>query len=265
MSTTALYQRLRRYLVGLRQVPVELQGTVEIDESYVGPRRVRRRRQGLGVEVLDSATLHHPPTHVANAIRYAVDHGAQIISLSFGKYLSPDKAVVDDAMRYADRKGVLLVHAAGNDHLNIDSTKQYPTGRYRNSRLIPNLLTVGASARTNDEHLPASFSNYGRPAVDVFAPSVDIVATWPGDAYRPDSGPSMATPVVAGVAAVLKAYFPQLTPADLKRLLLASATPVHTQVRLPGTKKLVDFATLSHAGGVVNMYEAVRLAALEQH
>jgi subtilisin family serine protease len=200
---------------------------------------------------------------VANAIRYAVDQGAQIISMSFGKYLSPDKAVVDEAIRYAARKGVLLVHAAGNDRLDIDSIPQYPTGRYLNGRLIPNLLTVGASARTNDAHLVASFSNYGRQTVDVFAPGVELVSTWPGNEYRPDSGTSMATPVVAGMAAVLKTYFPQLTPADLKRLLLASAVPCHTQVRRPGSQQLVEFATLSRTGGVVNLYQAVRLASAE--
>ncbi len=198
---------------------------------------------------------------VANAIRYAVDNGAKIISMSFGKYFSPEKAAVDEAMRYADQHGVLLVHAAGNDHLNIDSTRQYPSSRYLNGQQIPNLITVGASARTNDEHLPAPFSNYGRQSVDVFAPGFEIMSTFPGNEYRPMSGTSMATPVVAGVAAVLKTYFPQLTPADLKRIIMASAKPCHTQVLKPGTKELVDFATLSRAGGVVNLYEAVRLAS----
>jgi len=232
------------------------------------------RTNGLGVQgVADHVRLlsvravpggDERDKDVANAIRYAVDQGAQIISMSFGKYLSPDKAVVDEAIRYAERKGVLLVHAAGNDRLNIDSIPQYPTGRYLNGRVIPNLLTVGASARTNDRHLAASFSNYGRQTVDVFAPGVDLISTWPGNEYRPDSGTSMATPVVAGMAAVLKTYFPQLTPADLKRIIIASAAPVHTQVLLPGTKKLVDFATLSRAGGVVNLSEAVRLAEAER-
>jgi subtilisin family serine protease len=200
---------------------------------------------------------------VANAIRYAVDNGASIISMSFGKYFSPEKAVVDDAMRYANAKGVLLVHAAGNDHYNIDSTLQYPTGRFLNGQPIPNLITVGASARRNDEHLPAPFSNYGRQLVDVFAPGVDIVSTYPNNQYHPGSGTSMAAPVVAGVAAVLKVNFPSLTPADLKRLILASAAPLHTQVLLPGSKRLVDFASLSRTGGIVNLYEAVRLASLE--
>jgi subtilisin family serine protease len=198
---------------------------------------------------------------VANAIRYAVDNGAQIISMSFGKYLSPEKFVVDEAMRYANAKGVLLVHAAGNDHLNVDSTTQYPSGRFLNGQTIPNLITVGASARTNDEHLIASFSNYGRQLVDVFAPGVDVVSTYPNNKYHPGSGTSMAAPVVAGVAAVLKVNFPHLTPTDLKRIILASAAPCHTQVLKPGTKQLVDFATLSRTGGIVNLYEAVRLAS----
>ncbi|MBJ6109270.1 S8 family serine peptidase [Hymenobacter sp. BT523] len=198
---------------------------------------------------------------VANAIRYAVDNGATIISMSFGKYFSPEKAVVDEAMRYANAKGVLLVHAAGNDHLNVESTTQYPAGRFLNGQTIPNLITVGASARTNDEHLVASFSNYSQQLVDVFAPGVDVVSTYPNNQYHPGSGTSMACPVVAGVAAVLKVNFPNLTPADLKRIILASAAPVHTQVVKPGTKQLVDFATLSRTGGIVNLYEAVRLAS----
>jgi subtilisin family serine protease len=197
---------------------------------------------------------------VANAIRYAVDNGASIISMSFGKYFSPQKAVVDEAMRYADAKGVLLVHAAGNDHLNVDSTTQYPNPRFLNGQPIPNLITVGASARTNDEHMVASFSNYGR-LVDVFAPGVEVLSTYPNNQYRPGSGTSMAAPVVAGVAAVLKVNFPQLTPADLKRIILASAAPVHTPVRRPGSQELVDFATLSRTGGIVNLCEAVRLAS----
>ncbi|WP_460503893.1 S8 family serine peptidase, partial [Hymenobacter agri] len=200
---------------------------------------------------------------VANAIRYAVDNGASIISMSFGKYFSPDKAVVDAAMRYANAKGVLLVHGAGNDHLNYDSMPAFPSTRFLNGQTIPNLITVGASARTNDEHLVADFSNYGSNTVDVFAPGVDIVSTYPNNQYHAGSGTSMAAPVVAGIAAVLKVNFPYLTPADLKRIILASAAPVHTQVRRPGTKQLVDFATLSRTGGIVNLYEAVRLASRE--
>ena len=198
---------------------------------------------------------------VANAIRYAVDHGAKVISMSFAKYLSPDKAVVDEAVRYAGQHGVLLVHGAANDHLDIDRTPSYPSGYYLDGGRVGNLLTVGASTRTNDEHLAANFSNYGPQSVDVFAPGQDIISTKPNNSYMAGSGTSAACPVVAGVAAVLKTYFPQLTPADLKRIIMASAKPLHTQVLRPGSKQLVDFATLSRAGGVVNLYEAVRIAS----
>jgi subtilisin family serine protease len=198
---------------------------------------------------------------VANAIRYAVDNGAQIISMSFGKEYSPNKAIVDEAMRYADSKGVLLVHAAGNDSRNTDvDTHNYPSARYLDGQFIPNLITVGASARLNTPELVAEFSNYGTQTVDVFAPGVDIYSTIPGSKYTEHSGTSMAGPVVAGVAAVLKAYYPQLTAAQLKQCILQSAVAYHTQVRKPGTKDMVDFATLSRTGGIVNLYAAVQLA-----
>ncbi|WP_426059651.1 S8 family serine peptidase [Hymenobacter sp. B1770] len=197
---------------------------------------------------------------VANAIRYAVDNGAQIISMSFGKDFSPDKAAVDAAMQYADQKGVLLVHAAGNSSRDTDAGRNFPSARYLSGQDIPNQITVGASSRLNTEQLVAEFSNYGKQTVDVFAPGVDIYSSTPGNTYGTFSGTSMAAPVVAGVAAVLKAYFPQLTPQQLKQIIMQSAVPYHTKVLKPGTKKSVDFATLSRSGGIVNLYEAVKLA-----
>jgi subtilisin family serine protease len=198
---------------------------------------------------------------VANAIRYAVDNGAQIISMSFGKDFSPNKAAVDEAMRYADKKGVLLVHAAGNDSRDLDATpNNFPSNVYLDGKTIPNLLTVGASSRFNTADLAASFSNYGPQHVDVFAPGVAIYSTVPGGGYDLKSGTSMACPVVAGMAAVLKAYYPTLTAAQIKQCILASATPNHTQVRKPGTKDMVDFATLSRTGGIANLFTAVQQA-----
>lgn len=201
---------------------------------------------------------------VANAIRYAADNGASVVCMSFGKYFSPEKAVVDEAIRYADRKGVLLVHAAGNDHLDLDSARQYPLATYLDGQIIPNLITIGASNQLNDSTLTATFSNYGQHSVDVFAPGVAIQSTTPKNHYGPGSGTSMATPVVAGIAALLKTYFPKLAPADLKRIILQSAVPYHTQVLKPGTKQKVDFARLSKTGAIVNLYEAVKLAMAEQ-
>jgi subtilisin family serine protease len=198
---------------------------------------------------------------IANAIRYAVDNGAQIISMSFGKDFSPHKVAVDEAMRYADKKGVLLVHAAGNDSRDLDATpNNFPSNTYLDGKTIPNLITVGASSRFNTPDLAAGFSNYGPQHVDVFAPGVAIYSTVPGGGYDLKSGTSMACPVVAGMAAVLKAYYPTLTAAQLKQCILQSAVVNHTQVRKPGTKTMVDFATLSRTGGIANLYGAVQQA-----
>ncbi|MFD2720270.1 S8 family serine peptidase [Hymenobacter monticola] len=236
-------------------------GIIAADRTNnLGVRGVAEQVRILGVRAIPNGDERDKD--VANAIRYAVDNGASIISMSFAKYFSPEKNIVDEAMRYANAKGVLLVHGAGNDHLNYDSIPAFPSTRFLNGQTIPNLITVGASARTNDERLVATFSNYGPKTVDVFAPGVDIISTYPNNQYHSGSGTSMAAPVVAGIAAVLKVNFPHLTHADLKRIILASAAPVHTQVRKPGTKQLVDFATLSRTGGIVNLYEAVRLASL---
>ena len=169
----------------------------------------------------------------------------------------------NSVVRYANQKGVLVVHAAGNDHLDLDSARQYPSPTYLDRQTIPNLITVGASNRNNDSILAASFSNYGKSMVDVFAPGVGIWSCDAGNKYRPSQGTSMATPVVAGIAAVLKTYFPDLSPADLKRIILQSAVPYHTPVMKPGTKQKVDFTTLSKTGAIVNLYEAVKLAMAE--
>ncbi|WP_345058918.1 S8 family peptidase [Hymenobacter glaciei] len=197
---------------------------------------------------------------VANAIRYAVDNGAQIINMSFGKEFSPQRAAVEAAYKYAAQKGVLLVHAAGNENSNLDVSDNYPASFYLNKTTVPNLLTVGASGPVDNSHLTADFSNYSRKGVDVFAPGVNIYSTLPGSTYGNESGTSMASPVTAGVAAVLKSYFPKLTATDLKRIIMQSAQVHHTKVQTPGGEKLVDFSTLSVSGGVVDLYEAVKLA-----
>lgn len=197
---------------------------------------------------------------VANAIRYAVDNGAQIINMSFGKGYSPQREAVEEAERYALAKGVLLVQAAGNDGSNIDTAANYPAPRFIDGSEIPNAIIVGASAEQNTSDLIASFSNYGKASVDVFAPGKDIYSTVPGNKYDSNSGTSMASPVVTGVAAVLKSYFPKLTYADIKRIILESATPYQTSVRRPESTDTVAFASLSKTGGVVNLYEAVKMA-----
>jgi subtilisin family serine protease len=205
---------------------------------------------------------------VANAIRYAVDEGAQIINMSFGKGHSPRKGLVDEAVRYADERGVLLVHAAGNDGEDLEVENSYPTADYLDGGSAERWITVGASTWKADS-LAAPFSNYGRTKVDLFAPGLDILSAAPGDEFVEQQGTSMAAPVVSGVAALLMAYFPDLTATDVKEILIASSVKYADRVvPLPGADPspvgsgagMVPFGELSASGGVVNAYEAVRLA-----
>ncbi len=200
---------------------------------------------------------------IANAIRYAVDNGAQVISMSFGKGFSPQKSWVDDAVKYAQSKGVLLVHAAGNDAKNIDSTENFPNPVFLDgSGVAKNFITVGASGDPTNGGFTASFSNYGKKSVDVFAPGVNIYSTLPGgDKYGAMSGTSMATPVVAGVAALILEYFPDLSAEQVKYVIEKSAEPITEKVKLPGTTDSVNLADISVTGGEVNAYNAVKLAS----
>ena len=199
---------------------------------------------------------------VANAIRYAVDNGAHIINMSFGKGFSPNKAAVDDAVRYAESKGVLIVHAAGNDGADLGSEPSFPSRFYADGDSARLWIEVGASSWQGADNLAASFSNYGRGHVHVFAPGVDIYSTVPGNAYEANSGTSMAAPVVSGLAALIMAYYPELDAAEVKRIILETATPyAGRRVVRPGSDgDRVDFAELSATGGIVNAFAALRMA-----
>ncbi|MBA2479487.1 MAG: S8 family serine peptidase [Planctomycetes bacterium] len=197
---------------------------------------------------------------VANAVRYAVDNGAQIINMSFGKPYSPDKAYVDAAFRHAAEKGVLIVHGSGNSGKDNDEDSSYPNRRVLGEdgavvEEFPNWIEVGASTDAKDRHLAASFSNYGQTTVDLFAPGVDIVSTVPGGTVNPASGTSMAAPVVTGVAALVWSQYPTLTAVELKLALLANARryPGHLVTR-PGSKERVPFESLSVSGGIIDAY-----------
>jgi subtilisin family serine protease len=202
---------------------------------------------------------------VANAIRYAADNGAKIINMSFGKNYKWDKKVVDKAVKYANKKGVLLIHAAGNNGENNDEIIHYPSDKYEDpgffsKKYAKNWIEVGASSFKNDSLFVAKFSNYGKMDVDVFAPGVAIYSTVPGNKYDSFNGTSMATPVVAGIAAVLKSYFPGLKAGEIKDIILESSVKKDLSVKRPGDKKLVKFSELSNTGGEVNLYNAVLLA-----
>lgn len=198
---------------------------------------------------------------VANAIIYAVNNGAKIINMSFGKKFSPEKEAVDKAVKYAEQKGVLLVHAAGNDGDNTDVEKNFPTRFFLNGKEAKNWVEVGASAWGMGEDFVADFSNYGKKEVSFFAPGVQIYSSVPGNAYKNESGTSMASPATAGVAAILMSYFPELTATQVKDVLIGSARKFdHLKVKEPGGKREVEFSELSLSGGLINAYEAVKMA-----
>ncbi|RZK50531.1 MAG: peptidase S8 [Pedobacter sp.] len=256
---------------------------------------------------------------VANAIRYAVDNGAKVINMSFGKGFKWDKKVVDAAVQYAEEKGVLLVHAAGNDNLNLDENENYPNKYYEtpeylaylkkneapfksilpimqnpnapnatmgrggmnrpgafNKPPVPaidtvkfsfpqakNWIEVGASTIKDDDNLKASFSNYGKYTVDVFAPGFRINSTVPDGNYEEFDGTSMAAPVVSGLAAMLWSYYPDFTAVQIKDIIMKSAVKSSRKVKLineKGESLRVPFSDLSVSGGIVNAYEAFKLA-----
>jgi subtilisin family serine protease len=181
--------------------------------------------------------------------------------MSFGKKYSPEKKWVDEAVKYAQSKGVLLIAAAGNDNLDTDVEGQFPNDQYEGGGMAENWISVGALSWKLGADAVATFSNYGKKNVDVFAPGVDIYSTVPGSKYEEKSGTSMAAPATTGVAALLKSYFPKLTAAQIKKIILVSATKApDLRVKKPGTEEIVKFEDLSATGGIVNAYNAIKMA-----
>ncbi len=205
---------------------------------------------------------------IALAIKYAVENGAKVINMSFGKALSPEKKWVDSAVRYAELKDVLIVHAAGNDAEDNDTTGNFPNPDLKVlNRKASNFITVGAGSdpKVSGDYI-ADFSNYGKNSVDIFAPGVKIYSTLPGrNSYGFLKGTSMASPVVAGVAAVIRSYFPQLSARQVKYAIEKSAVEDTTiKVTKPGTKELIQMTQLCTSGGWINAYNAVKEAATLQ-
>lgn len=237
-------------------------GAVSGDSGFVGV--------APGVRILPVRVVPNGDEYdkdVANGIRYAVNAGAQIINMSFGKPYSPGKAVVDSAVQFAASRGVLLIHASGNESTNVDETPTYPSATYAgpSAGRAATWIDVGASSWRPGDRLAADFSNYGRTSVDLFAPGVSIFSAALGNEYAREDGTSLAAPVVSGVAALLMSQFPTLTAADVKRILMATVTTFpDAQVLKPGSRsERVPFASLSVSGGIVNAYEAVKMAQRE--
>ena len=199
---------------------------------------------------------------IALGIRYAVDNGAKVINGSFGKAFSPHKQWVYDAIKYAEKKDVLIVHAAGNDTKDIDVENNFPNDSDdKKTEFASNVITVGALNFEYGTNLVADFSNIGKINVDVFAPGVKIYATTPNNEYQYLQGTSMAAPNVAGVAALIRSYYPKLSATEVKQILMDSGTPITTDIHLGGNPGDVrPFASLSQSGKIVNAYNALLMA-----
>jgi len=206
---------------------------------------------------------------IALAIRYAVDNGAKVINGSFGKSFSPHKEWVYDAIKYAEKKDVLIVHAAGNDGYNIDEAKNinYPNDSKDNVKeFASNLITIGAINKSYGENVVASFSNFGKINVDVFAPGEEIYATVPNNKYKYLQGTSMASPNAAGVAALIRSYYPKLKAAQVKKILMDSGVALPSMVVLgksenPAEKTAaVSSVESSKTAKMVNAYNALLMA-----
>lgn len=197
---------------------------------------------------------------IALAIRYAVDNGAKVINGSFGKDYSPNAEFVWDAIKYAASKDVLFVHAAGNDAKDVDTEPNFPTDEKNGKEIADNLLTIGALNYEYGSNLVATFSNFGQKNVDVFAPGVKIWATIPNNKYVYEQGTSMASPNAAGVAALVRSYYPNLTASQVKHILMDSGTPINTNVIVGEKKANVPFSTTCVSGKIVNAYNALQMA-----
>jgi cell wall-associated protease len=198
---------------------------------------------------------------IALAIRYAVDNGAKIINGSFGKDFSPHKEWVWDAIKYAESKDVLIVHAAGNDAKDVDVEENFPSDtKDKMTEISNNFIQIGALNYEFGTKLVADFSNYGQKNVDVFAPGVKIYATTPNDTYKFEQGTSMASPNAAGVAAIVRSYFPNLKASQVKEILIKSGSTITIDVEVGEEKTKMPFNKTCVSGKIVNAYNAFKMA-----
>lgn len=223
--------------------------------------------QGIASDAAEIMALRAVPDgderdqDVANAIRYAVDNGANIINMSFGKGLSPMKGLVNEAISYATENNVLVVHAAGNDNENNDQVQNFPNNGFADDPKNMSYLTIGASTSEKNKKLIANFSNYGKAEVDLFSPGHEVYSTIPDNEYKSLSGTSMAAPVASGVAALIWAYHPSLTALQVKEILISSAPDLgRKKVKKPGSKDKVRFREIAANASIVNAYAGFMMA-----
>jgi cell wall-associated protease len=230
-------------------------------ENNIGIKGIANNTRIMPLSISFSGDEHDKD--IAMAVRYAVDNGAKIINMSFGKEFSLKKEWVFEAFKYAEEHNVLLVHCSGNNYFNVDKNPYYPSDNNFDGtkEVCSNFINVGSISSRLDSTFVSAFSNYGKQNVDLFAPGEEIYTTAAGNAYKSDSGTSLAGPMVSGTAALIWSYYPNLTAAQVKQIIMDSGTAYDLEVLVPGTTdKKVPFSELSKSGKVLNVYSAMQLA-----
>lgn len=253
----------------------DVKGPRSFHGTFVAGIIAAKRNNGIGIDgIADNVEImvlrvvpdgDERDKDVALAIRYAADNGANIINMSFGKNYTTGKQFVDDAVKYAEEHNVLMVHAAGNDAVNVDLGVHFPSNTLNDGTIVKNWLTIGATTDVLDKNFCAVFSNYGQKSVDLFAPGVNIISLYPDNAYNQGDGTSYSCPVVSGVAALVWSYYPELTSLELKEVLTNSTIKYpKKKVSYPNVtsdkKSKVKFSKLSVTGGIISAYDALVLA-----
>lgn len=202
---------------------------------------------------------------IAMAIYYAVDNGAKIINMSFGKEFSLKQEWVTEAFKYAEKNNVLLVHGSGNNNFSVDENSYYPSDidyiRKNKTELVSNFINAGSVSKKTDSTMVSPFSNYGKQNVDIFAPGEDIYIAKPDNEYGYDSGTSFAAPMVSGTAALIWLYYPNLSVQEVKNIILESGVVIDKMVIKPGTEdEMIHFSELCKTGKILNTYNAMQMA-----
>ncbi|MFD2551490.1 S8 family peptidase [Bizionia sediminis] len=227
----------------------------------LGPNGVANNAQLMSLRAVPNGDEYDKD--IALAIRYAVDNGAHIINGSFGKYYSPHSQWVRDAIKYASDNDVLFINAAGNEGIDIDKKDVFPNDAIGTGPEVSNtFITVGALEPEYGAGMLAGFSNYGKVNVDIFAPGAKIYAATPENEYDTKGGTSMAAPAVAGIAALIRSYYPKLSAAQVKQIILDSGLPIKTDVIVGGNAEDVrPFSELTKSGKIANAYNALIMAS----
>ncbi|WP_420571373.1 S8 family serine peptidase [Kordia sp.] len=231
-------------------------------QNNIGIRGISNNLKIMPVSV--SPTGDEQDKDIALGIRYAVDNGAKIIIMTFTKFLVQHEDWLSDALKYAEKNDVLIVLSAGNSASNSDFKKTYPNDyNSKNIEYINNVIVVGGIRNSLDEKLVSEFSSYGKNNVDVFAPARSIYTTLRNNKYGYESGTSMSAPIVAGIAALIRCHYPNLTAPEVKQIIMKSGISLNIMVNKPSTskeKELVPFSSLSKSGKIVNAYNALLMA-----